>query len=939
METQNKLQKILLVDDEETNVLILKEILEDQYHIETAYSGEEAMDFIKTYKPDIVLLDIMMPGIDGYEVCKKMKVDETLYHTKIILVTAKDGLKNRLYGYECGADDYIHKPFHEEELLAKVRVFDRLNYREQEIRLLNNRLMMRQQDIPNMLWECDTKGCFTYLDSQVEQMLGFQNTELIGKYFTDILSDEDRAQGLAIFEGSLKSSTSKISGTSLKFSSKEGELIQLQVFANGIYDENKQLIGLTGILRNLSSINQLTETVSDLQDNMVIRLDDQFRLFYIDDAILPYLNFDPKELPEPPNFVQFLMDSANGDFFSFSFDQKEDVPFPLELKFTDSDGKGHHFTSKFKYMADGPCLEGELVPVSASDKLNLVSKNVKKQTEKLKAQEETLKSAVVVDKSMQRSILKDTQNLTSEILNILKSLDVFAFPAQGKFNLDEYNQFLYNRNLQIYTENLRLLGNKIHGLKGSCGFIIPEAKQLCHQMEEITRPLAEIKLVLTNVLANLIKQFIFKIDEMLEEYQENSEAEFGLDNWLDKIDLELDIGSQYIAENATSFSDLIASRLKDKGEYSDKKEEEYLSVSLRGYEILSEKVKDLFYAIADVLPKDKLSETSENFNQFLNTHQQIKKVPLVLSRYERLIPKLAKDYEKEADFFFKDHQVKADREFWNAVHEILNHVLKNAVIHGLETTEERLQKGKEATGKVMVELKEDATNILLSVADDGRGIDIEKVKTKAVESEIISSDQLSRMKESEILNLLFIQGISTADSLDDNAGRGVGMNAVEEAMRQFQGSCIIENTPGAGCSWNFTFTKSSVSLPCVIIIIGDMTLAVPETYIASFIDYTADHIVTVKQEPTYRYEDSLIPLLNTNLLFDYDTQKNANKDNSVIILENKETKKGMVINGILDSAVLPISPLPKMYRKVPIYQGVAMYNNTPVQVLNVDKMF
>ena len=165
------------------------------------------------------------------------------------------------------------------------------------------------------------------------------------------------------------------------------------------------------------------------------------------------------------------------------------------------------------------------------------------------------------------------------------------------------------------------------------------------------------------------------------------------------------------------------------------------------------------------------------------------------------------------------------------------------------------------------------------------------------------------------------------------------MNAVEEAMRQFQGSCIIENTPGAGCSWNFTFTKSSVSLPCVIIIIGDMTLAVPETYIASFIDYAADHIVTVKQEPTYRYEDSLIPLLNTNLLFDYDTQKNANKDNSVIILENKETKKGMVINGILDSAVLPISPLPKMYRKVPIYQGVAMYNNTPVQVLNVDKMF
>jgi PAS domain S-box-containing protein len=939
METQNKLQKILLVDDEETNVLILREILEDRYHIEIAYSGEEAMDCIKTYKPDIVLLDIMMPGIDGYEVCKKMKVDETLSHTKIMLVTAKDGLKNRLYGYECGADDYIHKPFHEEELIAKVKVFDRLNHKEQEIRLLNQRLMMRQQDIPNILWECGINGHLTYMDAHAEHILGFSTSELVGKHFSEIISDKDRKHGQNLFENAIKSNSPKINGTSLAFSTKDGEQHQLQVFADGTFDESNLLIGLTGIIRDLSSINQLTETVSDLQQDMIIKLDDQFKIIYVDESISQYINFDLNELAEPPDFIPYLMDPGNADFFRFSFDQKEDVPFPLELKFTDSDAKEHQFTSQFKYKTDGPCLEGELVLVSASDQLNLVSKNVKKQTEKLKAQEETLKSAVVVDKGMQRSILKDTQNLTSEILNILKSLEVFAFPAQGKFNLDEYNQFLYNRNLQIYTENLRLLGNKIHGLKGSCGFIIPEAKKLCHQMEEITRPLAEIKLVLTNVLANLIKQFIFKIDEMLEEFQENSEAEFSLDDWLEKIELELDIGNQYIAQNLDSFNGLIISRQKDKGEYSDKKEEEYLSVSLRGYEILSEKVKDLFYAIADVLPKDKLAETSENFNQFLNTHQQIKKVPLVLSRYERLIPKLAKDYEKEADFFFKDHQVKADREFWNAVHEILNHVLKNAVIHGLETTEERLQQGKEATGKVMVELKEDATNILLSVADDGRGIDIEKVKTKAVESEIISSDQLSRMAESEILNLLFIQGISTADSLDDNAGRGVGMNAVEEAMRQFQGSCVIENTPGAGCSWNFTFTKSSVSLPCVIIIIGDMTLAVPETYIASFIDYTADHIVTIKQKPTYRYEDSLIPLLNTNLLFDYDTQKNANKDNSVIILENKETKKGMVINGILDSAVLPISPLPKMYRKVPIYQGVAMYNNTPVQVLNVDKMF
>jgi len=936
---KNTLQKILLVDDEETNVLILKEILEDQYQIEMAYSGEEALECVKTYKPDIVLLDIMMPGIDGYEVCQKMRTDETLFHTKIILVTAKDGLKNRLHGYESGADDYIPKPFHEEELIAKIQVFDRLNTKEQEIKLLNRRLMMRQQDIPSILWECDSNFYFTFVDSHVEQILGFKDSELVGKYVTDILSAEDRAQGQIIVESALKSNSPKINGTSLKFKSKGGDSIQLQIFADGLFDKNQQFIGMAGIVRDLSSLNQLAETIGELQKNMIVQLDDQFRLSYLDDSLLPFIDFDLNTLPEPPDFIQFLMDSANVNFFQFSFDQKEDVPFPLELKFTDSNAKAHQFTGQFKYKAEGPCLEGELVPVSASDQSDLVSKNVKKQSDKLKEQEQTLKSAVVVDKNMQRSILKDTQNLTSEILDILKTLEVYAFPVQGKFNLDEYQQFLHNRNLQIYTENLRLLGNKIHGLKGSCGFIIPEAKQLCHQMEEITRPLAEVKLVLTNIIANLIKQFVFKIDEMLEEFQDNSEGQFNLEDWLIKIEQELENGNQYLTENLASFSELITRGSIDKGELRNRKEEEYLSVSLQGYEVLSEKVKDLYYSIADILPKDKLSETSEIFNQFLNTHQQIKKVPLVLSRYERLIPKLAKDYDKAADFFFKDHQVKADREFWNAVHEIMNHVLKNAVIHGLETEEERAEKGKEKTGKITVELNQDATNILLSVADDGRGVDIEKVKKKVLENGILTSDQLSRLKESEILDLLFIQGVSTVENLDDNAGRGVGMNAVEEAMRKFQGSCIIKNNPGKGCSWNFTFTKSNVSLPCVLIIIGDMTLAVPESYIASFVDYGADQVVTVKQQPCYRYEDTLIPLLSTESLFNYDTQKDANTNNSVIILENKETKKSMVINGILDSAVLPISPLPKMYRDIPIYQGVAMYNNVPVQVVNVDKIF
>jgi len=221
-----------------------------------------------------------------------------------------------------------------------------------------------------------------------------------------------------------------------------------------------------------------------------------------------------------------------------------------------------------------------------------------------------------------------------------------------------------------------------------------------------------------------------------------------------------------------------------KGEIRQRKKEEYLSVSFEGYETLSEKVKELFYTLSMSLNDEESLLANTLYNEFLNTHQQIKKVPLNLSRYERLIPKLAKDYGKEADFYFEDHHVRADLEFWNGIHEILNHVLKNAVIHGVETPDQRAEKKKDASGRILVELQEDALHIRLNVSDDGRGIDTKKLAEKAVKEGFLDAGQPEHMTEDELLQLLFLQGVSTVESLDDNAGRGVGMNAVQEAILQ-----------------------------------------------------------------------------------------------------------------------------------------------------------
>jgi CheY-like chemotaxis protein len=116
------LHRILIVDDYPINITILKKVLDNNdYLLDTATSGEEALARIQTFQPDLILLDIMMPGIDGYETCRRIRAASALRHIKIIMVSAKAMLEDRQQGYAVGADDYITKPFTKHELLAKVR--------------------------------------------------------------------------------------------------------------------------------------------------------------------------------------------------------------------------------------------------------------------------------------------------------------------------------------------------------------------------------------------------------------------------------------------------------------------------------------------------------------------------------------------------------------------------------------------------------------------------------------------------------------------------------------------------------------------------------------------------------------------------------------------------------------------------------------------------
>lgn len=153
----NETQKVLIVDDEPRNQRILEEVLDGVVGCTVASTGEEALALISGTPPDLVLLDIMMPGLDGYEVCRRIKANPALPFTKVILVSGKAMLEERLKGYEAGADDYMTKPFMPEELLAKVKVFLRLAKVEGELASLNQSLETKVEEKTGQLLDAEAK--------------------------------------------------------------------------------------------------------------------------------------------------------------------------------------------------------------------------------------------------------------------------------------------------------------------------------------------------------------------------------------------------------------------------------------------------------------------------------------------------------------------------------------------------------------------------------------------------------------------------------------------------------------------------------------------------------------------------------------------------------------------------------------------------------------
>lgn len=257
-----------------------------------------------------------------------------------------------------------------------------------------------------------------------------------------------------------------------------------------------------------------------------------------------------------------------------------------------------------------------------------------------------------------------------------------------------------------------------------------------------------------------------------------------------------------------------------------------------------------------------LNTVEKALSELQDEVMDLRLVPLetVFSSLPRLVRDLSRDTGKDVELAIDGADVELDRTIVNRLDDPLVHLIRNAVDHGIEPPDERSSVGKPPTGKVSVDARRERDTVVLVIADDGKGLDPEMIRERAVEREVRSREELERMEDEAVFDLIFEPGFSTAEEVTDVSGRGVGMDAVRSVITDLDGSISVESDLGSGTSITLRLPVEVAIDDILFVTVDGRTVGVPVRAVAE-ID-VVDSIQTLHGEPVVDPGDGYIPVID-----------------------------------------------------------------------------
>ncbi|MEL7332312.1 MAG: hybrid sensor histidine kinase/response regulator, partial [Cyanobacteria bacterium J06560_2] len=247
--------------------------------------------------------------------------------------------------------------------------------------------------------------------------------------------------------------------------------------------------------------------------------------------------------------------------------------------------------------------------------------------------------------------------------------------------------------------------------------------------------------------------------------------------------------------------------------------------------------------------------------------QALRLLPInsVLRIFPRVVRDLARQQSKSVELITEGGETTADKRILEEIQDSLMHLVRNALDHGIETPEEREAAGKPATAKLWIRSYQSPNSIVIEVADDGRGLDIEQIKQTAIRRKLYSSDQLQDFSDQQVQDLVFVPGFSTRSFTTEISGRGVGLDVVLNQIERLKGNVQIESTPGQGSTFRLQISTQLATANVVFIKVRGITHALPIEFLQTTMRISRDDITAVDGRDTISWNERTIPVID---LFD-----------------------------------------------------------------------
>ena len=324
-------------------------------------------------------------------------------------------------------------------------------------------------------------------------------------------------------------------------------------------------------------------------------------------------------------------------------------------------------------------------------------------------------------------------------------------------------------------------------------------------------------------------------------------------------------------------------------------------------------------------------------------HKSVLKIRMVpveqlFRRFPRVVRDVAKHCGKDVALEIAGQNTDLDKGILDALAEPLTHLVRNAVDHGIESSEDRIAGGKGARGTIFLNAYHQGTQVVIEVRDDGRGVDLDRIRKQAVERGLVKAEDASRLPNSELTNMIFEPGFSTASQVTEVSGRGVGMDVVRTVLDRLKGTVHVISHPGKGTTIQLRAPLTLASIQTLLFRVTGRLFAVPISSVVEITRVSGEEIHRVDQREVLRLRDQVLTLVRLNRLqgiHAVDSAKAA-KRNFVIVIGAAEKRFGLIVDQLVGEEELVIKALPGDIVASDLVSGASILGDgTVVLILNV----